>query len=222
MENNERRLEHLAGPLAPVREVALRLSGPDVKIDVVSGALCISRRPSVGSETFALRIFPGITPSVISDYETIHHCKIAELYGEFLQSMNGAHLFEISLFGIPPSMAKQSPQIDRSTAWPLDIGTAQEHCRRDYPSSPADYFIGYGPYSSDEHVGYFLWPNGGVEAVRGNGERYDQWSDFRTFLTAELERAELVFPKYEEMMRATLRESSGWRGFRKRLSRYKF
>jgi hypothetical protein len=113
-------------------------------------------------------------------------------------------------------MAKRPPQIDRSTAWPLDIGTAQENWRLDYQSTPSDFFIGYGPHSDDEHLGYFLWPNGGVEALRRNGDRRGQWSDFRSFLAEELARAESIYPKYEETMQEILRHSTGWRALLRR------
>lgn len=132
--------------------------------------------------------------------------------------MNGASLFEINLFGVPPLMAKRPPQIDRTTAWPLDVGTAQENWRLDFNTSPTDFFIGSGPYSEEERVGYFLWPNGGIEALRKNGERFAQWSDFHRFLVEELARAEAVYAKFEDTMERILRESSGWRSWLRRVT----
>jgi hypothetical protein len=218
LENLERLLEDLTGPLAPIRELALRLIGPDSTTDATSGAICISRRLKIAPEAYALRIYPGIPETLVTAYEEIHHCRIAEFYRDLLEHMNGAHLFEVTLFGVPPSMAKRPPQIDRSTAWPLDIGTAQENWRLDYQSTGADFFIGYGPYSDDEHLGYFLWPNGGIEALRRNGDRHGQWGDFRSFLVDELARAAAVYPKHEETMQAMLRHSSGWRGLLRRFT----
>jgi hypothetical protein len=212
LENQDLLLGNLTGSLTPIRDLAVRLRGPDTQTDAVSGALCISQRPKVAPGAYALWIFPGIAEGLVSVYEEIHHCHVVELYRQFLQCMNGAHLFEITLFGIPPSMARRPPQLDRSTAWPMDIGTAQENWRLDYPSSSTDFFIGYGPYSDDEHLGYFLWPNGGIEALRRNGDRHGQWNDLRSFLTDEIARAEAVYPKYEETMHSILRKSTGWRG----------
>jgi hypothetical protein len=133
--------------------------------------------------------------------------------------MNGAHLFEIRLFGVPPLMARSPPQLDRTTAWPLDVGTAQEDWRLDYDTSPTDFFIGYGPYSKDENVGYFLWPNGGIEALRKNGDGFGQWSDFQHFLAEELARAEAVYPDFENAMGRIQRKDSGWHSWLRRISR---
>src|SRR5215470_14883674 len=49
------------------------------------------------------------------------------------------------MFGVPPMMAKRSPQLDRSTSRALDIGNAQRNWRLDYDSTPMDFFIGVGP-----------------------------------------------------------------------------
>jgi hypothetical protein len=206
-------LGKLIGPESSVREVALRLLGTDAHVSPVSGALCISRRPRIGSEAYALRVYPGLSDALISSYEQIHDCHIPGLYRSLLQRMNGASLFEISLFGVPPMMARRPPQIDRTTAWPLDIATAQENWRLDYDTSPNDFFIGYGPHSTDEHVGYFLWPNGGVEALRKGGEQFAQWGDFQHFLSDELVRAEAAYPEFEDTMERILRESFGWRSW---------
>ncbi len=215
--NPEELLGTLRGPLTAIQEAALRLIGPDTTTDAVSGALCVSRRPKIAPEAYAIRIYSGLSEILISSYEQIHRCLIADFYRTLLQSMNGARLFEISLFGVPPSMARRPPQIDRSTAWPLDIGTAQENWRLEYDAPLTDFFIGYGPYSANEHLGYFLWPNGGVEALRSNGERFAQWSDFRQFLTEELARAEAVYPRHEDSMQEILRDSSGWRLWLRRI-----
>lgn len=67
--------------------------------------------------------------------------------------------------------------------------------------------------------GIFLWPNGGVEALRRNGDRHGQWSDFRAFLTDELARAEALYPMYEQSMQRIRRSSAGWRGWLRRCYR---
>ena len=124
-----------------------------------------------------------------------------------------ASLFELSLFGVPPSMATRPPLLDRSTAWPLDVGTAQTNWRSEYQTD--DFFIGVGPYARDEHVGYFMWANGGGEALRKNGEQVGQWSDLREFLTSELERAEGLYPDHERRMAEVMQRAdtatSRWR-----------
>jgi hypothetical protein len=141
------------------------------------------------------------------------HCR---LLSTTLGADERGKLFEISLFGVPPMMAKTPPLLDRSTSWPIDIGNAQRNRRLDYSSTPTDFFFGAGPLADDEQLGYFLWPNGGVEAFRRNGNRHGQWNDFSSFLADELTRAEALYPKYEDAMQLSLRRSAGWRGWLRR------
>lgn len=62
-----------------------------------------------GPGSVAVRIHPGASEALVSSYEEIHQCHIADLYRLLLQQMNGAHLFEISLFGVPPTMGRRPP-----------------------------------------------------------------------------------------------------------------
>ena len=112
-------------------------------------------------------------------------------------------------------MAKRPPLLDRSASWPMDISDAQMLWRNPYPASADEFFIGIGPDSNDEHAGYFLWANGGVEALRKNGEQMGEWADFGEFLTEEIARAEGLYDEYErrrgEARRRAAQTNSGWR-----------
>jgi hypothetical protein len=184
----------LIGSLAPIRNVALKLSGPDTRVDPISGAICVSHRPRIAPEAYAIRLFPPADESVIASYEKIHALTILETYRTTLRRVNGATIFDMALFGIPPSMAREPPVIDRSTAWPLDIGTAQTKWRIRYKAAATDLFIGSGPWTPNEHLGYFLSPNGEVRAVRRGGDPFGSWTGIEDFLKAELRRAEDLYP----------------------------
>lgn len=208
-------LSNLSGPLTALRKVAERFVGDETSIDEISDAVCLSPRPRIGPKAYALELFPGLSDDTLESYEAIHAIIIPEFYRNLLRQLNGAHLFELSLFGIPPSMAERPPLLDRSTSWPLDIGSAQMHWRNRYPASPDDFFFGSGPYARDERLGYFLWVNGGVEALRMNGEQFGEWADFNAFLADELARVEGLYGQYEQRMEETLRRveraESSWR-----------
>jgi hypothetical protein len=60
-------------------------------------------------------------------YEDIHDITICPAYRAVLARMKGAMLFEVSLFGLPKTMAEKPPRLDRSTVWPFDLATAQKH-----------------------------------------------------------------------------------------------
>lgn len=99
----------------------------------------------------------------------------------------------------------------------MDIGSAQRIAASKYQSGAASYCVGFGPFSSDERLGYFLRHTGEIEALRSNGNREGQWVDFRNFVSAELERAEAIYPQYEDRMRALRQKTTGWRGVLNRI-----
>jgi hypothetical protein len=211
-------LSSLTGPLAAIQETASRLRGPDVVVDPRSGALCVSARPRIGSEAYALRLFPAADETMIASYEEIHRVRIPEAYRSILLVMNGAHVFGLALFGISPSMAQRPPLLDRSTSWPYDIGSQQQVGQITYAVGSTDFLIGGGPRSHDENIGYSLWPNGHVESLRYGGAQVKSWSGIGGFLAEELARAEALSPEHEEWMAKVSRPTSWWSRLRSRLS----
>lgn len=77
-------------------------------------------------------------------------------------------------------------------------------CRTRFPEW---FLIGFGPYSEKEHVGYFIVPGDGVEAIRKGGEKVERWPSIRSLLEHELVRAEAAYPKHEEAL-GTILESA--------------
>ena len=101
----------------------------------------------------------------------------------------------MKLLGLPRSMAETPRKLDRSTVWPLDLATGQKSWRAVYDAPPSDFFIVYGPYSREEHVGYFLTPTSRVSRFRRSGELTGEWSSLTTFIDSELIRAQAVYAK---------------------------
>src|SRR4030088_1445066 len=100
--------------------------------------------------------------------------------------MNAASLFEVSLFGRPKSMMERPPRLDRSTAWPFDLATAQKRWSLPYKVPGDWFFMCNGPYSEKEHVGYFIAPNNEIGAIRKGGEKVEHRSSVRSLLECEL------------------------------------
>jgi hypothetical protein len=190
-------LESLGGELSFIRDVAIRLSGEGDQFDSLSGALEISHRPRIGSGAFALRIFPGADAQMIADYEDIHRLAIFDKYRNLLLRMNGAHIFNLSLYGIPPSMAKRPPLLNRETSWPYDLASSQKGWKRTDSQGLMQLWIGSGPHNRNEHVGYFLFVDGSVEARLKDGSVLGGWPNLEDFLKVEVRRAEIEYPKYE-------------------------
>lgn len=187
-------VQHLTDDLEPVARLARRFSGHDSCVDPISGGAFLSHRPGIAPEAYALRIYAGVGDSIITEYEEVRGITICPAYRDVLRKMNGAILFGLSLFGLPASMTKRPPLLNRSTVWPLDIATAQKQWRAPF-KVPIDWlFVGFGPYSSKEHLGYFITPGDSVEARRKGGEKVEGWSSLRSFLEHELPRAEAAYP----------------------------
>lgn len=203
MTTAEELISGLSDDLEPVRVVAKRFLGADSCVDPATGALCASHRPRIAPLAYALRIFPGAGRSLIASYEGVHEIKICGSYRSLLMRMNGAYLFQIDLFGIPPTMATCPPLLDRSALWLLDLATAQKYWWRKYTTGE-DCFVGYGPYSSNDPLGYFMSEDGAVRAVQVGGAVFRSWPSVRGFLTDELARAESAFPTYEQTMAGTV------------------
>jgi hypothetical protein len=83
------------------------------------------------------------------------------------------------------------------------LATAQKYWRRKYITAEG-CFIGYGPDSASDHLGYFMSEDGYVRAVQEGGAVLRSWSSVREFLTDELARAESGYPAYEQTMAGTV------------------
>lgn len=183
-----------------------RFAQSDANVDPKSGALRLSYRPKIGTEAYACVLYPGVSADHLDKYEAIHrqrlpkYLPIPALYRKILTRINGCFLFGTSLFGIPLSMAKDPPLLDRSVQQPHDVCTANEDWRKEYAVDQSNFFFASGAYSSTENVGYFLTPEDEVEAYLAKGKMVGVWSTFDSFLGAEIQRAESRYSEYEKMM----------------------
>lgn len=201
-------LTRLDRELVPIRLVAERLAGADSVIDPATGAVLISHRPRIGTEAYACVIFPGVEPEVVTRYEEIQRSigsdgfEIPTAYRNVLSRLNGAWMFQLSVFGLPPSMCQYPPLLDRTAHQPLDLGTANSDWRRKYAADPEQFHFGSSQFSAEENIAYFLNANGSVTAMLRGGHKVWDWPSIEGFLNAELPRAESQFAEFETSMAA--------------------
>lgn len=174
-------------------------------VDSRTGAALISRRPKIGTEAYACQLFLGITEDVLARYEEIHGSRghrfeIPAAYRTVLRRLNGASVFELNLYGLPPSMCQNPPLLDRATRQPLDLATANVQWAKKYAASPEYFHFGSGPHSAEEYLGYFLHTDGSVVALLRDGQQVSTWLSIQEFLTAELPRSESQFEEFESRM----------------------
>jgi hypothetical protein len=215
-------LEGLEGTLLPIRQIAQRILDEDSCVDPLSGAHLISRRTGIAPEAYAFVLFPGVGAELIARYEIVHgkmgtyEFSIPNAFKQVLKHLNGASLFQISLFGIPRTMADNPPLLNRSTRQPLDLATANQSWSAKYKPRADQFHIGSGPYSSSENLGYFLSPDWTVEARRVGGECFATWQSIASFLSSELSRAESQYPAHEEFWRELNSKSKKLKGRKSR------
>ena len=212
-EEVQRLLDGLSEELRPIRNQAERFLFDGGCIDRATQAALISPRPKIGSGAYAIVLFPGVDSDQISRYEQTHqnvgksNFAIPGRYKCVLESLNGAELFQISLFGVPGAMIDSPPLLSRSIRQPLDLATANRNWAADFEPRVGQFHFGGGPYSFDENLGYFLNPDESVEARRKGGEIFQSWPSIKKFLEGELARAEAQFPEHESRWAAVLRET---------------
>ncbi len=197
-------IDSLTNELEPLREIAARLSSG---VNEINGdMIALSHRPHVAPQSYALRLNLPLPQANVIQYQLIHKITLSPHYLPILQKLNGADVFELSLFGIPPSMANDPPRLDRTAAMPLDIATANANWKFEYVV-PNDWFhFGGGPLSFDENIGYFFDSVGKIHSIRKNGEIFNSWVTFSQFLNDEIFRCEALYPAYEEFMAEAIRK----------------
>ena len=194
--------------LAPIRLVAERVADADSVIDPRTAAALLSRRPKIGVEAYACVVFAGVAPDVMTRYEEIQRSignrdfEIPLSYRNVLHRLNGAWIFQVSLYGLPPSMCQKPPLLDRSSRQPLDLGTANQNWRKRYSTDLNHFHFGSGPHTFQENVAYFLDGDGRVFSLLPGAQQVSEWSSIQAFLSAEIPRAESLYPGFEDRMAA--------------------
>ncbi len=193
-------IRQLTNDLEPIRRLAERLLSEAVETETRDDRLQLSKRPNVGSEAFAMTLYMGVDDSTIDRYQRIHSVEIPPDYRRILHVLNGASIFGLNLYGIPPSMAQEPPLLDRTTIQPLDLATASTHWRHGFTDDLSLFQIGGSPLSLEENVGYFLTADSSVVSLKKRSHRINAWKSIQRFLVEELERAQTQYSEFEQFM----------------------
>ena len=181
------RLQALTGELEPIRQAAERLVDQTAKVEIPVETILISHRPAIGTEAYVIVLYPGVSEEHIADYEQIQSGRlpasfvIPRAYRALLQALNGADLYQMSLYGLPVSMSGNPPLLNRSVRQPLDLATANFNWKSQYRPSESQFHFGSGPYSDAENIGYFLNPDRSIESRRAGGEVFGTWASMGIF-----------------------------------------
>lgn len=181
-------VRHLASwprSLTPLRHLVERYASHGV-VRRSDGALQIAPTPWIGSEAFALVLFPPAEPAWLVAFGERTGSMIPTPYAEILHATNGCFAFGLSLYGLPPGMQGARPRLDRATLQPLDLGLANRSWIREFRTHPAGLYVGGRSWSAEANCGYFLAKDGSVHAVLRTGDSVGRWVSFELMLATEL------------------------------------
>ena len=155
------------------------------------GILKIGHRPWIANLNYIITLYPGLPKQIIKKHLLQYgFVKITNEYIEILNSLNGGFFFGMSLFGIPYSMLKDPPRLERSYLQCHDLVSANLNWINEYNISEDLFHFGSRIYSYDENIGYFIDNKGTIHSIRKNGAIVGDWKNFKKFLQDELKASE--------------------------------
>ena len=187
----EARISRLPESLRPIRDAVLAASGSGVWVEgSADGPLLAGHRPDVAPQAYDIVLFEPLPLAALELYGEIHDFGFPDGLLELLRHVNGCTLYDIKLYGVPPSMAAHPPLLDRSRRTPLDIASGR-YWRSSYGAGDAaDVLIASRNVGDTGQVGYFMDTQGHISG-RGNGSseapaECGPWANLTEWLSAEI------------------------------------
>jgi hypothetical protein len=176
----------------PIIQQGLKYISNNSNIDEFN-TLNILHRPWVASENWGIKLYDSAKLSWIEDFARKTGKVIPDFYVSFLLNLNGCFIYDLSLFGLPPSLYGNGV-LNRSILQCHDLTAANNSWIVEYRIDEKAFYFGGRAYSEDENVGYFYF-NDLIFSIRNNGEVIDKWLNFYDFLDSEIEKAEIMMLK---------------------------
>ena len=175
--------------LAPLKDACHRYLRFCCAVDT-DDTVMIAHRPWVAPLNYLITLYPGAKPSWFGKYRQLHGITIPPVLRSLLSVTNGCFVFGLSLFGMPPSMRKNPPMLDRTRLQCLDIASANQHWKQQYATHSQHFYFGSRYYSDCENAAYFLVGRTSIVAVLKDGNVIGEWSDLGSFLNDEIQASE--------------------------------
>jgi hypothetical protein len=155
----------------------------------IDDTLQIGHTPWRAPEAYTFSLFVPAKKTWFQRFRSRTGRQIPQEYRNFLLGMNGCWAYGLALFGLPPSLQRDPPLMDRSRVQPLDLDAANRYWAREFKAPDDEFHFGGRSWSDAENVGYF-WSESGLHSRRKSGEVVGQWGNLSTLLTEELAAAE--------------------------------
>jgi hypothetical protein len=186
-------LDTFPSELFPLKEVVIPYLNYCCSLD--SDSVNIAHRPWLGSLNYTFTFF---SPAKKAWLKRFGHKKVPKIYQEILLATNGLFAFDLSLYGLAPSMQQNPPTLNRSKQQCLDLSFANEDWIREYNIDQNLFHFGSRVYSYTEIIGYFMNGESKIRAYRKTGELIREWENFSAFLENELRIAEQIAKEQTE------------------------
>jgi len=189
-EEVEARVARLPDTLRPIKDAILAVAVSGAWIEGgTGGPLLVGPRPDIAPQAYDIVVFEPLSAEALRSYQELHDFMLPGQLLELFRYLNGCSLFEVKLYGIPPSIAETPPLLDRARRSPLDIASGR-YWRAGYGEiDPAHILIGSRNVGDSGQVGYFMGPHGHISG-RGNGsmdapKECGPWANIAEWLSAE-------------------------------------
>lgn len=198
----EQRFSSFPSSFSSLTEGAWRHFEEGAWIETSSQALLFGHDPDKAPHSFKICFYPPLSSEIVQRYEEIHKIFIPEQLAEFYRHTNGVQFYELSIYGIPPSMIEDRPTLNRGLRNALDISAAALRWVHGYGVVyPQYYHFASRNYGWDTQIGYFLLPDGSV-CGRVKSPRPSEcvdagtWPSFDAWLVEALAETERFSPEH--------------------------
>mgnify|MGYP006128358587 CR=1 FL=1 len=161
---------------------------------IQDGAINILYRPWIAQMNWGITLFQGADKNWFSDFFQKTNKVVPDFYMEFLELINGFFIYDMSLYGLTPSIYN-SGLLDRENLQCHDLQSANKDWIKEYKVSHELFHFGSRAYSEEENIGYFSDQDNIIKSIRTNGEVLNQWENFSDFLKDEILEAEKIMIK---------------------------
>ena len=151
--------------------------------------LLVGHMPRVGAEAYLFTLFAPARKEWFVKFSESVHKEIPHSYQALLLVTNGYFAFDLSLYGLAPSMQKSPRLLDRTKRQCHDVSEANRFWIKEFGVSKDQFYFGGRAWSASENLGYFIGPDAIIRALLRSGEMTGEWSTLSVFLKEELTSA---------------------------------
>lgn len=170
--------------LLSLKELGIEYLDDHAKL-LTDKSIYIYHRSWVAPLNWAILLFPKIEDTWIQKFEKMTGKTIPEFYSRFLSLINGCFIFDISLYGLSPSIFNDG-LIDRKTSQALDLASANTSWINEFKIEKSFFHFGSRAYNDHENIGYFVDGKNEIFSMLKSGEVISTWPNFEAFLKDEI------------------------------------